>query len=233
MLTRVRAAGHADLQTSVPARLDGSERTALNARMERHDSRVDAYLAAAAPFARPILNTLRQRILGADAAIVETLKWSAPSYTYRGKILCSMAAFKQHASFGFWQHAQVMGEDATRAGAGSFGKLVSPDDLPPPRELDRLLRKAMALIDAGTPVPGVRKTSAPRPPPAVPPDLAAALQRDAAARRTFEGFAPGHRREYIDWVTEAKREETRAKRLAQAIEWLAEGKSRHWKYQDC
>jgi uncharacterized protein YdeI (YjbR/CyaY-like superfamily) len=179
--------------------------------MDRHDPRVDDYLARSAEF--------------------ETLKWGAPSYTYRGRILCSMAAFKQHASFGFWQHAQVMGEDAQRDGMGSFGRMSSPKDAPSARTLAPLLRKAMRLIDEGVPTARTRRTGAPRPPASTPPDLQAALRRNAAARRTFEAFPPSHRREYIDWLEEARREETRQKRLAQALEWLAEGKSRHWKYQ--
>ena len=201
--------------------------------MPRHDPRVDTYIANAAPFARPILERLREQVLAASPEIEETLKWSAPSFMYRGKILCGMSAFKQHASFGFWQHALVMGGDEPREGAGSFGKMASLADGPSKRELASLLRKAMALIDAGVPSAGVRKSSTPKPPPEAPPELAAALRRNAAARRTFEAFSPSHRREYVEWITEAKRDETRQKRLAQTVEWLAEGKSRHWKYQDC
>lgn len=201
--------------------------------MPRHDPRIDAYLANAAPFAQPILERLRELVLAASPEIEETLKWSAPSFLYRGKILCGMSAFKHHASFGFWQHALVMGADEPRDGAGSFGKLTTLADLPSKRALAPLLRKAMALIDAGAPSSGPRKTSAPKPPPEIPADLAAALQQNAAARRTFEAFSPSHRREYVEWIIEAKRDETRHKRLSQTLEWLAEGKSRHWKYQDC
>jgi uncharacterized protein YdeI (YjbR/CyaY-like superfamily) len=201
--------------------------------MSRHDPRIDDYIAQAAPFARPILERLREQVLAAGSDIGETLKWSAPAFMYRGKILCTMSAFKQHASFGFWQHALVVGTGEPRAGAGSFGKLTTLDDVPSGRELAPLLRKAMALIDAGVPSAGVRKTSTPKPPPETPPELAAALRKNAAARRTFEAFSPSHRREYVEWITEAKRDETRQKRLAQTLEWLAEGKTRHWKYQDC
>jgi uncharacterized protein YdeI (YjbR/CyaY-like superfamily) len=201
------------------------------ARMSRHDPRVDAYIAQAGEFARPILNRVRELVLAASPEIEETLKWSAPSYTYRGRILCSMAAFKQHASFGFWQHARVMGEGEPREGMGSFGRMTSLADVPGVRKLAPLFRKAMQLIDDGVPSAGARKASAPKPPPAPPPDLVAALAKNASARRAFEGFPPSHRREYIEWIVEAKREETRQKRLSQAIEWLAEGKPRHWKYQ--
>jgi uncharacterized protein YdeI (YjbR/CyaY-like superfamily) len=208
------------------------------AAMNRHDPRVDAYIAKCAEFSHPILNRVRELVLAASPQIEETLKWSAPSYTYKGKILCHMAAFKQHVSFGFWQHALVVGEGESgdgppREGAGSFGRMTTVDDVPSSRKLTPLFRKAMLLIDEGVPSAGVRKTSTPKPPPETPPELAAALKENAAARRTFEAFAPSHKREYVDWITEAKREETRQKRVAQAVEWLAEGKQRHWKYQNC
>ena len=63
-----------------------------------------------------------------------------------------------------------------------------------------------------------------------PPDLAAALKKNAQARATFDGFSPSHKKEYIEWIVEAKRDETRQRRLSQAIEMLAEGKTRNWKY---
>lgn len=211
--------------------LDGPARPVLNASMSRHDPRVDAYIAGSAEFARPILNKVRELVLAASPRIEETLKWSAPSYTYQGKILCSMAAFKQHASFGFWQHALVLGDGEPRDGMGSFGRMTCVQDVPSARKLAPLFRRAMQLIDEGVPSAGARKSRTPKPPPETPPDLAAALKKHAAARKAFEAFAPSHRREYVEWITEAKREETRQKRVAQAIEWLAEGKQRHWKYQ--
>jgi uncharacterized protein YdeI (YjbR/CyaY-like superfamily) len=144
-----------------------------------------------------------------------------------------MAAFKQHASFGFWKHALVVGEEVPRDGMGSFGKMTSLKDLPPKKELVALIRKAMRLNEEGVKAPGVRKTSTPKPPPVAPDDLAAALKKNRQARTTFEEFSPSQQREYVDWITEAKRDETRQKRLAQAVEWLAEGKLRNWKYMNC
>jgi uncharacterized protein YdeI (YjbR/CyaY-like superfamily) len=197
------------------------------------DPRIDAYLARAPEFAQAILSKLRVLVHEICPEVEETLKWSAPSFVYRGKILCGMAAFKQHASFGFWQHAQVMGEEVERDGMGSFGKMASLRDVPSKRVLAPLLRKAMQLIDAGVPSAGVRKRRASKPPPEAPADLHAALKKNAAARRTFEAFSPSHKREYVEWITQAKREETRTRRLEQALEWLAQGKPRHWKYIDC
>lgn len=201
--------------------------------MNQRDPRIDSYIGESADFARPILTRLRELVHAACPDVEETLRWGAPSFTYHGKILCGMAAFKHHASFGFWQHAQVLGVDAERDGMGSFGKMTSLRDVPGKTTLVQLLRKAMALIDAGVTTPGVRKTLAAKPPPKPSAELVAALQKHPAAKKTFDAFSPSHRREYVDWISEAKREETRTKRLAQAIEWLSEGKSRHWKYQDC
>lgn len=201
--------------------------------MNRHDPRIDAYIAQAAEFARPILEAARERVHGASGEIEEAIKWGMPTFMYRGKILCGMAAFKQHASFGFWQHAQVLGEGEPHDGMGSFGKMTSLKDLPPKARLMPLLKKAMALIDEGVASPVSRKASRPKPVPPTPADLTEAFAGNEAARRTFETFPPSQRREYIEWINEAKREETRAKRVVQSVEWLAEGKQKNWKYQHC
>jgi len=197
--------------------------------MPTTDPRVDAYIAGAPEFARPILERARAVVHEACPHVEETLKWGMPTFMHGG-ILCGMAAFKQHATFGFWKHALVMGEGAERTGMGSFGKMTSVRDLPPKKELVALVRKAMALNEQGVKTPQARQRVAARPPVETPADLADALRANAAARGTFERFAPSHRREYIEWLEEAKREETRRKRLAQAVEWLAEGKLRNWKY---
>ena len=193
----------------------------------------DAYIAKARPFARPILETLRERVHELAPGVEEAMKWSAPSFMYGGKILANMAAFNEHASFGFWQHAMVMGADVERDGMGSFGKMTVPADVPSKKTLAPLVKRAMQLIDEGVKTPGVRKTTEPKPQAEPTPEFAAALKKNAAARKTLAGFSPSAQREYIDWIAEAKREETRDKRIAQALEWLAEGKQRHWKYQNC
>jgi uncharacterized protein YdeI (YjbR/CyaY-like superfamily) len=199
--------------------------------MANTDPRIDAYIARSAEFARPLLAHLRAVVHAACPDVEETLKWGMPSFTYRGRILCNMAAFKQHASFGFWQGARIVeaaGERSEEA-MGQFGRITRLADLPGQRELAGYITQAMALIDGGSRRPAT-KAAAPKPPLAVPADLAAALKGDAKARATFDGFAPGYRRDYIEWITEAKREETRQRRLEQTIEWLAEGKTRNWKY---
>lgn len=216
--------------------------------MATRDSRIDAYIARSAEFARPILECVRERVHDSCPEVEETIKWGMPTFVHAGAILCSMAAFKQHASFGFWKHALVVGGDVAAEGAalegaasggaapvgmGSFGRLVSVRDLPQKRRMAAYIKKAMSLNEQGVKVPGVRKAVAPKPLPDVPADFANALHANAGAQATFEGFAPSHRRDYLDWILDAKREETRARRIAQAIEWLAEGKSRYWKYQNC
>jgi uncharacterized protein YdeI (YjbR/CyaY-like superfamily) len=200
--------------------------------MAARDSRIDVYIEKSAEFARPILEHVRALVHEACPGVEETIKWGMPTFVHAGAILCGMAAFKQHASFGFWRHAEVVGGERNE-GMGSFGKLTSVRDLPPKRKLLTHLRKAMRLNEAGPQATTARKTSAPKPVPSIPADFAAALREAPAARANFDAFAPSHRREYLEWILEAKRPETRARRIAQAVAWLAEGKSRNWKYENC
>jgi uncharacterized protein YdeI (YjbR/CyaY-like superfamily) len=196
------------------------------------DPRVDAYIASKAEFAKPILTHLREAIHAACPEVEETLKWSMPSFLYKGRILAGMAAFKQHATFGFWRSSEVVGETGIEHDAmGQFGRIASLADLPDEPILDSLIRKAMAVLDAG---PAPRKPkNPPKPAPETPEDLRAALDAEPKAAATFDGFPPSCRREYVEWVVEAKRPETRSKRIAQAVEWMAEGKRRNWKYEAC
>jgi uncharacterized protein YdeI (YjbR/CyaY-like superfamily) len=195
------------------------------------DLRVDQYIERAQPFARPILEHVRMRVHAAVPEVEETLKWGAPSFTLGGKILLMMAAFKAHAALNFWR-GQEIGDGNPKAGAmGQFGKLTSTADLPDDATFDSLVREAAAL--AGT-APAPRKTKhAPKPPPGLHPDFAAALDAHPAAKSVLDGFSPSARRDYLEWIDEAKQDATRAKRIATAVEWLAEGKKRHWKYQNC
>ena len=200
--------------------------------MANHDPRIDAYIARSAGFARPILEHLRAIVHAACPGVEEGIKWGMPFFSHEGAPMCHMAAFKQHCSFGFWLSKEVIGGNEGE-GMGQFGKLASLKDLPPKKELTALLGKAMALNEAG--VKHVRPRAGSKPPPTLPDDLAALLakRQHAAARRTWAGFPPGAQREYIDWLAEAKTDATRQKRLATALEWLAEGKRRNWKYEAC
>lgn len=195
------------------------------------DPRVDAYIERQADFARPILTHLRDIVHEACPECEETLKWSMPSFVYRKKIIAHFAAFKAHATFGYWSGSQVLEKEPRQASAmGQFGRLTSLEDLPPRETLIELTRKAMRLIDEG--VKPVRDKTV-KAPFTVPQDLSAALDANAAAKAAFEGFPPSAQREYVEWITGAKRDETRISRLNQAIEWMAEGKRRNWKYENC
>ena len=164
--------------------------------------------------------------------VEETLKWSCPSFELQG-MLCGMAAFKAHCTFGFWKAELLKGGEKTFAKAeeamGELGRITSLDDLPADRTILKLVKQAAALNEAGVKLPKTARSS--KGEVVVPPELAAALKKSAAARKTFEAFSPSHKREYAEWIAEAKTEATRSKRLATAIEWMAEGKSRNWKYQ--
>jgi len=199
--------------------------------MGTRDPRFDAYIEKAAPFAQPILAHLREVVHAACPEVVEEMKWSSPHFTYRG-MLAHMAAFKQHCAFGFWKGVLIVEEDGGRGeeAMGQFGRITSLDDLPPDEVLTRHVHRAMELNEAGAKVPP-RPTRHPRPDLPVPGVLTAALEANPAARAAFDGFSPSQRREYLEWITEAKSGATREKRLAQAVEWMAEGKSRNWKYQ--
>jgi len=197
--------------------------------MGKRDLRVDAYISKAADFAKPILNQLREAVHASCPDVEEDMKWSFPHFMYQG-MLCSMASFKEHAAFGFWKGSLIFDDEARSSEAmGQLGRLVKPSDLPPKKVLAGYIKKAMALNDQGVKVARVPKRAAPKA-VRVPEDLAAALKKNKKAHATFTGFSPSHKREYIEWITEAKTSGTRARRLETAVEWMGAGKSRNWKY---
>jgi len=195
------------------------------------EPRIDAYIAKAQPFARPILEKVRERVHAVVPDVEEAIKWSMPAYVTGGKIVLITSAFKAHAALNFWR-GQEIGDGEPKAGAmGQFGRLTSIDDLPRDQELDALIREAATLAKTR---PASRKTKhAPKPPPELHPDFAAALAKAPRARAALDGFPPSAQRDYFEWISEAKQELTRQKRIATAVEWLTEGKRRHWKYQNC
>jgi uncharacterized protein YdeI (YjbR/CyaY-like superfamily) len=197
--------------------------------MGTRDPRIDAYIEQSPAFARPVLRHLRELVHRGCPDCVETIKWGSPHFDHHG-ILAGMAAFQQHVAFGFWKGALVFETGKEKDAMGQFGRIASLADLPPDELLVGYVRVAAKLNETGVKARPAPKH--PKPPLRVPPDLKAALARNAKARKTFEGFPPSHRREYLDWITEAKRPETRAKRLAQTVEWLAEGKARNWRYME-
>jgi uncharacterized protein YdeI (YjbR/CyaY-like superfamily) len=190
---------------------------------------VDAYVAKAADFARPILTQLRDAVHEACPDVEEAMKWRFPHFMYKG-MLCSMAAFKQHATFGFWKGSPILGSASRNAEAmGHLGRLTNVADLPPKRVLAGYIKRAVALNDGGVKVKRAPKNAAPKT-TRVPAELSAALEKNAKARAAFSAFSPSHKREYVDWITEAKNDDTRMRRLATAVEWMAAGKPRNWKY---
>ena len=195
------------------------------------EPRVDAYIAKAAPFARPILEKVRERVHAAAPEAEEAIKWGAPGFTVDGKILLIMAAFKAHAAVNFWR-GQEIGDGSPKAGAmGQFGQLKSIDDLPPDAALDALIREAANLAQTA---PAPRKAKhEPKAQAELHPEFSKALDSSPKAKAALDGFSPSARRDYLEWIAEAKQDATRAKRIATAVEWLSEGKKRHWKYQNC
>ncbi|RZJ07235.1 MAG: hypothetical protein EOP39_16935 [Rubrivivax sp.] len=194
------------------------------------DPRIDAYLATVPAFARPLLQRLREDVHAACPGVVETIKWSRPHFMLDGKLLCGMSAFKAHCAFSFWERE---GAPQGKTGAtGDFGRIESAADLPSRTELRRQITAAAALLQAGAPR-AQKPNREPRPQLDMPADFSAALAKAPAAKQHYDAFPPSKQRDYLEWVLEAKREETRAKRIEQAVEWLAEGKSRNWKYESC
>jgi uncharacterized protein YdeI (YjbR/CyaY-like superfamily) len=202
--------------------------------MPEMDPRVDAYIEKAAPFAKPILLKLRKLIFQACPEAVEIIKWSFPNYEVCGSIFCSMASFKEHCSMGFWKASLLKDPDgilhlADKNSMGHLNKLLSLKDLPSDKILLAYLREA-ALLNKNN-VKVARPKAAPKKELPLPKPLALALKKNKKALLTFDGFPPSQRREYIEWISEAKTEETLNKRLATTIEWLEAGKTRHWKYK--
>ncbi len=205
------------------------------------DSRIDAYIAKSKPFAQPLLNHLRELVHDACPGVVETIKWSRPFFEYKGVILANMSAFKEHCSFGFWgeeissvlREARVLKPDAM----GSLGRLTRIEDLPTNKQMLELIRRAAAFIDSGqytSPIAARHKVAkAPAPVVEAPPEFNKALKANKKASVAFAALSPSCKREYVEWIAEAKRAETREKRITTAIDWIGEGKQRNWKYQNC
>lgn len=196
--------------------------------MGTKDPRVDAYIENAAEFARPILKRLRKLVHQYCPECEETIKWGAPHFAYKGKMYSGMSSFRAHAAFGFW-HPMMRSDDSSLEGMGSFGKIQSLADLPAEGDFAKMAREAMKLTDEGVKAPPKPKKE--REKLVMPADLKGALGKSKKAQAAYDAFSYSHKKEYLDWITDAKREETRAARVKQAVAWMAEGKSRHWKYQ--
>jgi uncharacterized protein YdeI (YjbR/CyaY-like superfamily) len=200
--------------------------------MPTTDPRIDAYIAKSAEFAKPILKHLRSLVHAGCTDVVETMKWSFPHFEHQG-VMCGMAAFKQHCTFGFWKGKLFLpkSNDLDENAMGQFGRITSIDDLPSKKVLLGYIKQAARLNEEGVKAPKPPKTKKEK--LVVPAYFRAALKKNKKAQTTFDNFSPSHQREYVEWLTEAKQEATRERRLATAIEWLAEGKSKNWKYEKC
>lgn len=206
---------------------------------ESMDPRIDAYIEKAAAFAQPVLTHIRKLMHQACPRVTESVKWGMPFFMQDGVILSHMAAFKQHCAFGFWgpQMKKVLKRDGLHSSdaMGVMGRITGLKDLPPDKELLAYMQHAAELIESGKRTKSIERprNHKPKKEVRVLPELTAALKKNKLANKAFAGFSPSCRREYVDWIAEAKRPETKVKRIAQAVAWIAEGKSRNWKYENC
>jgi len=200
------------------------------------DQRIDLYISKAQPFARPILKKLRTLVHKACPGVTETIKWGMPSFEYKGPMF-GIAAFKNHCTAGFWKHKLLkdpegyLGERSAQGGEamGNLGRITSVKELPPDDIILNFMVQAARLNEHGIKIkriPSERKKEL-----IIPDYFTAAIEKNKKAAATFENFSYSNQKEYVEWVTEAKTEATREKRLATSLEWLAEGKTRHWKYK--
>lgn len=200
--------------------------------MGKKDDRVDAYIKKAQPFAKPILKHLRELVHTACPDVEETIKWSFACFDYKGS-LCSMASFKEHCSFGFWKAALMKDADKLKSNQatamGHLGKIRSMADLPSDKIILAYIKEAIKLNDDGIKLPPRKKAEAKE--LIIPDYFTKALGKNKKALQGFEKFPPSHKKEYVQWIIEAKTEDTKNKRMATALEWIAEGKGRNWRYE--
>lgn len=200
--------------------------------MGAKDPRIDAYIAKSGAFAKPILTHIRKQVHANCPDATETIKWSMPFFEYKGRIFSNMAAFKAHCAFGFWNGALLKIDSTLDKAMGQFGRITSLADLPGDKEFARIIKAAMKLHDEGAKSPS-RSKPAEKKELIVPDYFLVAVKKNKKALATFTAFSPSKQKEYVEWITEAKTEATRDKRLLQAVEWMAEGKVRNWKYLNC
>ncbi|MDQ3020937.1 MAG: YdeI/OmpD-associated family protein [Bacteroidota bacterium] len=201
--------------------------------MNPKEKHIDAYIAKSADFAKPILNHLREIVHKACPDVEEKIKWSFPHFDYKGEMMCSMASFKQHCAFGFWKASLMKNSEKIfskigKTAMGHLGQIKSPDDLVADKILIASIKEAMKLNDEGVKVTKAKPLQ--KNEIKIPDNFKEALRKNKKAHKFFESFSPSHKREYLEWISEAKTEVTRDKRITTALEWMEEGKSRNWKY---
>jgi uncharacterized protein YdeI (YjbR/CyaY-like superfamily) len=204
--------------------------------MGKKEKAVDAYIAKSADFAKPILAHIRELVHKACPDVEEKMKWSFPHFDYKGEMMCSMAGFKAHAVFGFWK-AKLMNDPLlvenakSETAMGHLGRLTSVKDLPSDKKITSWIKEAMVLNDKGIKIAKPKPTEKEKKALVIPDYFTNAIKKNKKATATFNAFSYSHKKEYVEWVTEAKTEETRNNRISTAVEWMAEGKNRMWKYQ--
>lgn len=201
--------------------------------MSTKDKRIDAYISKSADFAKPILNHLRALVHIACPDAEETMKWSFPHFDYKEEMMCSMAAFKEHCAFSFWKASlmkdpKLLNNAKSETAMGHLGRITSLRDLPADKTMISYIKEAIKLNDDKVKI--VKAKPVEKVPLIIPDDVKIALKKNKKAQTTFENFSYSNKKEYVQWITEAKSEDTRNKRLTQAVEWMAEGKIRNWKY---
>lgn len=206
--------------------------------MGKKDSRIDAYIDQSEAFAKPILNHLRELIHKVCPDVQEVVKWSFPHFDYKDGPMCHMASFKKHCAFGFWKAAlmkdeKLMATAKSEEAMGHLGKITSLKDLPSDKVLTGYIKEAMKLNEAGIKLPSKSKPAGEAKKEALktPDYLVQSFKKHQEAKKVFEAFSYSNKKDYIEWLEEAKTEATRNKRLETALEWMAEGKTRHWKYK--
>lgn len=202
--------------------------------MGKKSPKIDAYIVKSADFAKPVLVHLRKLVHQACPEVEENLKWGMPSFEYKG-LLCGFASFKQHCTFGFWKaslmkDAKVLLGNESNTAMGNLGRITSLKDLPKDNVITGWIKEAMKLNDAGIKVSKAKPQKHDKKDLVIPKYFTDAVKKNKNARATFDKFSYSARKEYVEWITGAKSEDTRDKRMEQAIEWMAEGKPRHWKY---
>ncbi|OCA69534.1 hypothetical protein BBI01_15475 [Chryseobacterium artocarpi] len=201
--------------------------------MDKYSSQIDTYIEKSQDFAKPILTYIRETVHEFCPDAEETMKWSFPHFIYKDKNLCAMASFKQHCTFGFWLEKEMktmqdITRDIEKTSMFSLGKITKVEDLPSKPQLKKAIKEAMELTDMGV---TLKKAAPSKTEVEIPDYFQSALSENNKALQIFEKASPSFRKEYITWITEAKTEATRNKRMEQALEWIAEGKGRNWKYE--
>jgi uncharacterized protein YdeI (YjbR/CyaY-like superfamily) len=200
--------------------------------MAKKDPRIDAYILKSKDFAKPVLIHIRELVHKTCPDVEEKMKWSFPHFDYKGEMMCSMAAFKEHCAFGFWKASlmkdAVKMKDGNEEAMGHYGRITSVKQLPPDKIIIANIKEAMKMNEEGIKLPAKKKTEIKD--VVIPSDLMKALSKNKNAKLAFEKFSPSNKKEYAEWIQEAKTEDTKNKRINTAVEWISEGKSRNWKY---